>query len=196
MIAAVVLAAGKSSRMGQDKALLPFRNSSFLEEILFTLEKVPVQRVVVVLGHNAPQICSSVSFHNAEIAVNSNYQKGQTSSLLVGLEAVESTKLEGILLCLVDHPLISVKVVRRLQDEFRAKEPLLAIPTYQGKSGHPVVFSRALFGEFRDLASGEGANLVSRRHHNETLFVEVHENGILKDVDTPADYEALTPEGK
>lgn len=196
MIAAVVLAAGESSRMGRDKALLPFRSSTFLEEIVSTLEKVPVQKIVVVLGHNADKIRASVNLQNAEVVVNSRYREGQISSLLAGLKAVESDELEGILLCLVDHPLISADVVRKLQDEFRVERPLLVIPTFKRERGHPVIFSRALFDEFRSLGPGEGANLVARRHREETLFVEVDERSILKDVDTPADYEKLTSEGE
>ena len=196
MIAAVVLAAGESSRMGRDKALLPFRQSSFLEEIVSTLRKVPMEKIVVVLGHHADGIRSSIHLPKAEVVVNSQFREGQTSSLLAGLEALDSDKIEGILLCLVDHPLISVEVVRRLGEEFRFRRPLLAIPTYQGERGHPVIFSRALFDEFRSLAPGEGANLVARRHREETLFVDVNDQSILNDVDTPADYEKLTSEGR
>ena len=196
MIAAVVLAAGESSRMGRDKALLPFRSSTFLEEIVSTLEKVPVQKIVVVLGHNAEEIRSSVNLESAEVVVNFRYREGQTRSLLAGLEAVESAELEGILLCLVDHPLISADVVRKLQEEFRIRRPLLVIPAHRGERGHPVIFSCALFDEFRSLGPGEGANLVTRRHREETLFVEVDERSILKNVDTPSDYEKLTSEGE
>ena len=192
MIAAVVLAAGESSRMGRDKALLPFRQSSFLEEIVSTLRKVPMEKIVVVLGHHADEIRSSIHLPKAEVVVNSHFREGQTRSLLAGLEALDSDKIEGILLCLVDHPLISVEVVRRLGEEFRFRRPLLVIPTYQGERGHPVILSRALFDEFRSLVPGEGANLVARRHREETLFVEVNDQSILNDVDTPADYEKLT----
>ena len=131
MIAAVVLAAGESSRMGRDKALLPFRQSSFLEEIVSTLRKVPMEKIVVVLGHHADEIRSSIHLPKAEVVVNSHFREGQTSSLLAGLEALDSDKIEGILLCLVDHPLISVEVVRRLGEEFRFRRPLLVIPTHQ-----------------------------------------------------------------
>ena len=196
MIAAVVLAAGESSRIGRDKALLPFRQSSFLEQIVSTLKKVPVEKIVVVLGHHADEIRSSIDLPKAEVVVNSQFREGQTSSLLAGLEALDSDKIEGILLCLVDNPLISAEVVRRLGEEFRFRRPLLVIPTYQGERGHPVIFSRALFDEFRSLAPGEGANLVARRHREETWFVEVNDQSILNDVDTPADYEKLTSEGR
>ena len=193
MIAAVVLAAGKSSRMGRDKALLPFRGSTFLESIVSTLQSIPVDRIVVVLGYHADEIQAAIPLQKVvEVVVNPRYREGQTTSLLEGIYAVDSENLKGILLCLVDHPLISTDVVHMLQQAFREKRPPVVIPTYQGRRGHPVIFSRALFEEFRTLAPQEGANQVARRHRAETLFVEVQDDAILRDVDTPADYEQLT----
>ena len=192
MIAAVVLAAGESSRMGRDKALLPFRGSTFLESIVSTLQTIPVDRVVVVLGHHADEIQAAIPLQKVEVVVNPRYREGQTTSFLAGINAVDAEDLEGILLCLVDHPLISPEVVRTLQQAFREKRPPVVIPTYQGRRGHPVIFSRALFEEFRALAPKEGANQVARRHRAETLFVEVQDEAILRDVDTPADYEQLS----
>ena len=191
MIAAAVLAAGESSRMGRDKALLPFRDSTFLEEIVSTLRQVPVEKVLVVLGHHAGEIQSVVELGDAEVVVNPRYREGQTTSLLAAIEAVDSPELEGILLCLVDHPMISAGVVRTLINAFRAEKPLVVIPAHQGQRGHPVIFSRALFDEFRALGPGEGANQVGRRHRAETLFVEVGDETILKDIDTSTDYESL-----
>ena len=192
MIAAVVLAAGESSRMGREKALLPFRGSTFLGRIISTLQNTPVDRVVVVLGHHADEIQAAIPLPKVEVVVNPRYREGQTTSLLAGINTVDSEDLEGILLCLVDHPLISVEVARALQQAFREKRPPAVIPTYQGRRGHPVIFSRALFEEFRALAPQGGANQVARRHRAETLFVETHDEAILRDVDTPADYEQLT----
>ena len=95
MIAAVVLAAGESSRMGRDKALLPFRSSTFLEEIVSTLEKVPVQKIVVVLGHNAEEIRSSVNLESAEVVVNSVIGRGRPDHFWRGWRQWNRTSLRG-----------------------------------------------------------------------------------------------------
>ncbi len=118
MIAAVVLAAGESSRMGRDKALLPFRGSTFLEEIVSMLRQAQVKKMVVVLGHHAQQVQASVKLGDTEVVVNPRYREGQTSSLQAGLLALNE-EVEGILLCLVDHPFIYASVVRKLIEAFQ-----------------------------------------------------------------------------
>ncbi len=195
MIAAVVLAAGESSRMGRDKALLPFRGSTFLEEIVSTLWQAQVKKMVVVLGHHAKQVQASVKLGDTEVVGNPRYREGQTSSLQAGLLALNE-EVEGILLCLVDHPFISVSLVRKLTEAFQKQKSPAVIPTYRGKHGHPVIFSRALFSEFKALGPNEGANVVARRHRAETAFVEVDDARILRDVDTVADYEKLIAEAR
>lgn len=193
MIAAVVLAAGESSRMGRDKALLPFRGATFLEHIVSTLRQAQMEKIVVVLGHHADEIQAAVKLGNAEVMMNPRYREGQTTSLQAGLLTLNEV-VEGILLCLVDHPLISVSVVRKLIEAFQKQKPPAVIPTYKGERGHPVIFSQTLFSEFKALGPDEGANLVARRHRAETVFVEVDDANVLRDIDTSADYEKLIAE--
>ncbi|MCZ6515366.1 MAG: nucleotidyltransferase family protein [Acidobacteria bacterium] len=193
MIAAVVLAAGESSRMGRDKALLPFRGSTFLEHIVSTLRQAQVKKMVVVLGHHAQQVQGSVKLGDTEVVVNPRYREGQTTSLQAGLLTLNE-EVEGILLCLVDHPLLSVSLVRKLIEAFQKQKSPAVIPTYKGERGHPVIFARALFSGFQALGPDEGANLVARRHRAETAFLEVDDATILRDIDTLADYEKLIAE--
>jgi molybdenum cofactor cytidylyltransferase len=188
MIAGLILAAGESSRMGQDKALLTYRGRTFLEIIVATLHEAGMERVVVVLGHHAEQIQGAVTLEGAEIVINRDYARGQTSSLQAGLRALESAELEAVVLCLVDHPLISADTVQALVASFRRSGAPVVIPTFQNQRGHPVLIARTLFSALLSLDPGEGANTVIRKHHDAAKFVEVGDEGILIDVDNPDVY--------
>jgi molybdenum cofactor cytidylyltransferase len=191
MIAGLILAAGESSRMGRDKALLTYRGRTFLETIAATLREAGIERVAVVLGHHAEEIQRAVELPGVEVVVNATYRLGQTSSLQVGLRALAAPDLEAVVLCLVDHPAVSARTVRQLVDSFRVSPAPIVVPTHQGRRGHPVVISRALFPALLSLAPSEGANTVIRRHRAATQFVEVDDSGILLDVDDDEVYRQL-----
>jgi molybdenum cofactor cytidylyltransferase len=188
MIAGLILAAGESSRMGQDKALLTYGDRTFLEIIVATLHEAGIERVGVVLGHHAEQIQGAVTLEGAEIVINRDYARGQTSSLQAGLRALESADLEAVVLCLVDHPLISADTVRVLVASFRRSGAPVVIPTFQNQRGHPVLIARTLFSALLSLDPGEGANTVIGKHDDAAKFVEVGDEGILIDVDNPDVY--------
>jgi len=174
--------------MGQDKALLTYGGRTFLETIVATLQEAGMERVGVVLGHHAQQIQDAMTLEGAEIVINRDYTHGQTSSLQTGLRALESPSLEAIVLCLVDHPLVSADTVRRLVASFRQAGAPVVIPTFRNQRGHPVLIGRALFEELKGLSPDEGANTVIRKHRDAAKFVDVGDEGILIDVDNPDVY--------
>jgi molybdenum cofactor cytidylyltransferase len=185
MLSGLILAAGESSRMGRDKALLTYRGSTFLEHIVGTLHDAGIERVMVVLGHHASEIQSALNLHGTQVVLNHDYRLGQTSSLQAGLRALDQQDVQAVLLCLVDHPAVSVEVVKQLMHAYEKSHSPVVIPTYQGRRGHPVLISRELFAEILALGSGEGANTVIRKYREATNFVEVSDSGILIDVDEP-----------
>jgi molybdenum cofactor cytidylyltransferase len=187
----LILAAGESSRMGRDKALLTYRGKTFLETIVGTLREAGIERIAVVLGHHAEEIQRAVQLPGVEVVVNAAYRLGQTSSLQAGLRTLDAPELEAVVLCLVDHPTVSAATVRQLVGSFRASSAPIVIPTHQGQRGHPVVISRALFPELLSLGPAEGANTVIRRHRAATQFVDVGDPGILLDVDAPESFRRL-----
>lgn len=191
MVAGLVLAAGESSRMGRDKALLAYRGHTFLETVLAALRQADVTHIAVVLGHHAEEIQRGVDLSGTTVVVNQNYRRGQTSSLQAGIRALEGPELEALVLTLVDHPAISPDVVQRLVSAFRQDGSPLVVPTYQGRRGHPVLIGRTLFEEFKSLESSEGANTVLRRYREGTQLVEVEDPGVLLDVDDPETYRQL-----
>src|SRR5256885_8554540 len=154
MIAGLILAAGESSRMGPDKALLTYRGRTFVETILATLREAGVTRLAVVLGHHAEEIQRAADFTGVDVIVNHDYRQGQTSSLQAGLKALDSGAgigVEAVLLCLVDHPAVPPEAVRALIAAFRAATSPVVIPTFKGQRGHPVLIGRALFDELLGL---------------------------------------------
>jgi len=194
MIAGLVLAAGESSRMGADKALLTYRGHTFIETIVRTLRHGGVTRIAVVLGHHADEIRRAVDLSDVLVVVNEAYRQGQTSSLQAGLRALDSREgpsLEAIVFCLVDHPAVSAEVIQTLVATFRASGSPVVIPTYKGQRGHPVLIGHALFGELLALSPAAGANTVTRKYRDATQFVEVNDMGILIDVDDPDAYRSL-----
>jgi len=191
MIAGLILAAGESRRMGRDKALLAYHGRTFLETIIANFRAAGVGQVTVVLGHHAEIIQGAVDLAAVRVVVNPDYQRGQTSSLQLGLAAAAADLPEAVILCLVDHPAISIAVIIQLRDCFESNHPPVLIPTYEGQRGHPVVISQTLFPELLALPPEEPANAVLRKYRHATQFVEVTDPGILTDVDDPAAYERL-----
>jgi molybdenum cofactor cytidylyltransferase len=193
MIVAVILSAGESSRMGQPKALLPVDGIRFIEKITRALQATKVEKIVVVLGHNARDMREKIADLPVTILVNENYNHGQLSSLLVAIRGLESRnpggEIEGILVHLVDHPYLSASLVDLMIDRFRESKKLIVVPRYQGRRGHPVILSRALFPELLKTPLDQGAKAVVHAHRAETLEIDTEDEGVIVDIDTPEEYK-------
>jgi len=196
MIPAVVLAAGKSSRMGRTKALLPVGSlhETFLRRIIRVLREGGIDAIVVVIGGDAAAVRASLPRSDASLAAveNPRYEEGQLSSLLVGLAAVEQRhdEVDAVMVTLVDLPLISADTVRSVLDAFRAKpDAPLVRPRRGGRYGHPVIFNRSIFGELRRADPSKGAKPVVHTYAAQEVNVDVVDDGAFIDIDTPEDYE-------
>jgi molybdenum cofactor cytidylyltransferase len=195
MIPAIVLAAGKSSRMGRTKALLPVGSSqeTFLTRIIRVLREGGIDAIVIVIGGDAVAVRASLPRGDASLAVveNPRYEEGQLSSLLVGLAAVEQRydDVDAVMVTLVDLPLISPATVRSVLDAFLAKpDAPLVRPRRAGHYGHPVIFNRSIFGELRRADPSKGAKPVVHAHAAQEMNVDVDDDGAFIDIDTPEDY--------
>ena len=145
MVPAVVLAAGKSTRMGRLKALLPVdarrdAADTFLTRILRTFLDAPVDDIVVVVGHERDAVVESVTSRGLapRFVFNRDYETGQFSSLLAGLAAIDRPGVNAMLLTLVDVPLVSASTVRRVLERYRATGAPLVRPVQGVEHGHPV----------------------------------------------------------
>jgi molybdenum cofactor cytidylyltransferase len=189
MIAAVILSAGESSRMGEPKALLPIDGQTFIERIVTALKNSGLERIVVVLGFNAAEMRRKIAHLPVEIVVNPNYQQGQLSSLQAAIRHLESdSSCDGMLVHLVDHPYIDPVLVRAMLQHFGDSKKVIVVPRHQGKRGHPVIFARALFAELLDAPMDQGAKAVVNAHRDETLEIDTEDAGITLDIDTPELY--------
>jgi CTP:molybdopterin cytidylyltransferase MocA len=194
--AGLILAAGEARRMGTPKALLRYRGESFLDTLLgrFGQRCAPV---IVVLGAAAQEIRRATS-RAATFVENERWQSGQTSSMQCGLRAVPADAA-GVLFTLVDHPAVTMGTIDVLLAGIEGRcagvtsieAPLLRVPRYGGRNGHPIWFSRSLIPEFLALAESGAARDVVRAHAGETEFVDVDDAGVAADIDDPAAYRGL-----
>ena len=188
MINAIILAAGESRRMGKLKPLLRFKDKTFLDEIISVLKLSDVDRITVVLGAEAQTIKKSVDLSGTNIVVNKEYQKGQLSSLIAGIEDVpEETK--AILVCLVDSPFITQEVVNKTIRKFKETNSPIIVPVFNKQRGHPTLFSRSLFNELANAPEEQGARHVIYSNEEKILELETCESGILIGINTPEDYK-------
>jgi molybdenum cofactor cytidylyltransferase len=195
MVPAIVLAAGKSTRMGRTKALLPLGGAdTFLTRIVRSFRTAGVDDVVVVLGHDAEAIALALADRSvaARIVVNAEYERGQFSSLLAGLQVVDRPGVAGMLLTLVDVPLVSPETVRAVVARHRVTAAPIVRPVNGTRHGHPVLIDRRLFDAIRQADPEQGAKPVIRAHASAAGDVEVDDEGAFLDVDTPEEYAALT----
>jgi molybdenum cofactor cytidylyltransferase len=153
-------------------------------------------RAFIVVGGDAAAVKMSLPASDpfVRIVENSDFEQGQLSSLLAGIAAVEQDDPDtlGVMMTLVDLPLIGASTVRAVLDAFRRSpsSPLVR-PRRGTRYGHPVIFGRRLFAEFRTADPTQGAKPVVRAHASEELTVPVEDDGSFADVDTPDDYERL-----
>jgi molybdenum cofactor cytidylyltransferase len=188
IVGAVVLAAGRSARMGSPKPLLPCGGTSFLGAILRSLACSHVTAVRVVLGHAAADVRSAAALPDDLAVVNPAWETGMLSSVQCGLRALPP-ECEAFVLWPVDHPLATPSTVDRLIDLHVATRASVVIPVHEGRRGHPVLFSSSLRGELMSAPEALGARAVVRAHAHRLLEAVVDDPGVVADVDTPEDYE-------
>jgi len=189
VINAIVLAAGESSRMGRPKPLLRFGDATFLEHILCVLRSSVIERITVVLGAGAEAVRRSTDLSGVHAVVNGDYARGQLSSLIAGIETVPP-ETEGVLVCLVDHPFITVAIVNQVVARFRERSSPIVIPVFHGKRGHPALFSRSMFGAIADAPADQGARYVIHANEDRLTQIETDDEGVVISIDTPADYRS------
>lgn len=184
MLAAVILSGGASRRMGSPKALVAYQGRSFLEHLLqiTTQEEVGVRRVV--LGADAPAIAETVSLQPDEIVINEDWEKGQLSSIQAALRSLPAAT-DGILLCLIDHPLVSRELVNDLIQRFYSSGKAIVLPVYKGRRGHPVIFGATLYGELLDAPLETGARAVVWAHSDGVSEVDTIEEGCVLNLNDP-----------
>jgi len=184
-LAAAILAAGESRRMGRPKALVPFEGLTFVEHLLQATNHPRVGIVRVVLGANAESIQAELKLDQETVVVNQDWQQGQLSSIQSAIRSLPADETAGLLLCPVDHPLISSQLVSRLIAEFDSDRKLIVVPTHQGRRGHPVIFHASLYAELLDASPNVGARQVVWAHPDAIAEIETDESGVILNLNDP-----------
>lgn len=193
MISAILLAGGESRRMGGDfKPLLKWGTRTVIGACIDNLKRSRVDEIIVVLGFRESEIRSRLAGAGVQFAINRDYSKGMLSSLKTGLPLV-SPRCEGVLIALVDQPMVGPEAINPLVISFGDYEKRISVPTYEGKHGHPIIISRGLEDEVMKLdeADPDGLKALINAHRSEIQEVPVDSPAILDDIDLPEDYARL-----
>lgn len=189
-IAAVILAAGASTRFGRCKQLIDWENKPLLAHVTDIALEADLEPVIVVLGSHADEIRPALSQCPVQTVMNWRWEEGMSTSVRIGLAALPP-ETEGALFLQGDQPLITADLLRSLVARFREDDASIVHPTHAGRRGTPVLFARHLFPELASVSGDEGGRALIARHPDEVATVEVHDPDMLADIDTPADYERL-----
>jgi|TARA_B100001971_G_C17925795_1_gene400121 molybdenum cofactor cytidylyltransferase len=190
MISAILLAAGESKRMGKLKQLMPFGQSTIVEQTIDNLLNSAVDETIVVLGYRAEEVIKTIAAKPVRLVVNPDYKQGMGTSIITGLNLVDS-RTQAVMLILGDQPLINRQTINRLTDVFYNHDKGIVIPTYQGKRGHPIIFAIKYRGQLLGLKGDIGGRQIVKDHPGDILEVTVDSESIVTDIDTINDYQSL-----
>ena len=194
----VILAAGESSRMGRDKALLawppgPASRSTFLSATIELLQ-APSDMVIVVAGKNADSLRPIVDAAAGYLVANRHPERGQFSSLQVGLQEVLNHGRDAAIVALVDRPPAQPRTLARLCEAFRdgyESDKWAVVPEHGGHHGHPIVIGREMIEAFLRAPGTSTAREVEHSLQQRVAYVPVDDPYVVANVDTPEDYERL-----
>ena len=184
-LVAVILAAGESRRMGTPKALLPYRGKTFIEHLLEITRHPRIAARRIVLGAHLNQIRAKLPGEAASIVVNPDWRQGQLSSIQAAIREVAADETSGIILCPVDHPLFSPKLIAQLIDAFDSTGQLVVLPVYRGRRGHPVIFAASLYRELLAASPAIGAREVVWAHAARLHEISTEEEGVVLNINDP-----------
>lgn len=196
-VAAVVAAAGRSTRMGEPKQLLPWGERTVLGTVAHNLAEAGASPVLCVVGHRADEMAAALGDAPAHLLRNPNYLLGEMlSSYQVGVQHLSSVAIPllGTLLALGDQPHVPIEVIRQVIKAAHASPDQIVIPSYEMRRGHPFYLPARLWPELLALTQEETLRTLLQRHQSAITYVNVTTDAVLRDIDTPADYQELSNE--
>jgi len=186
-ISAVILAAGKSTRMGQQKMLMPWGNTTILGKVIETLQAAEIENITLVTNSTtAPQIT------NYQLPITLNNNGEMLESIQLGLQA-QKPSAAATLVCLGDQPQVEEESIRRVCAGFRQNQSRIVVPSYQMRRGHPWLIAREFWDEILQLRAPQSMRDFLNAHRDYIFYVECDSPKILQDIDNPADYLKYKP---
>lgn len=191
MLSCLLLAAGQSQRFGSPKALAEINGQVIIQRLQQTILDAKIDELIIVLGAYSQEIEPFLLNHNqVKFVYNKDYNFGQTSSFLKGLEKI-SPLSQGVMLMPVDYPCVTRQTFDSLREEFYRQPQKIIIPVYQGKKGHPPVFPIRLKDRFLKLNYSEGINSLYRELSGEIVLCPVEDPGVIQTFNTPQEFEKI-----
>jgi molybdenum cofactor cytidylyltransferase len=185
MIAALVLAAGRSTRMGSNKLLEHLNDRPLVRHVVDAALSSQARPVVVVTGHQESEVHNALASCNVSYTSNPNYAEGLSTSLKAGVALLPSS-CKGVLILLGDMPLIDASLIDHMIEKFKASPSALAfVPTHKGEWGNPVLLTRPLFDQVSLLEGDAGARKLLMAHRDSVIEVPLESDSIFLDLDTP-----------
>lgn len=192
-IGCILLAAGKSSRMGQSKIVLPWGGSTIISTILNTYIQAKITEIVVVTGGYRDLVEKEISHFPVKIAYNRDFENGEMAdSVKTGLSVI-GKDCDAIFIALGDQPKISSNDLLGMIDQYQSQPGSLIIPSYAMRRGHPWLVPHSMFQELLDLRTPSTLRDFIKSHEKEIRYYLVKESDILTDLDTPEDYKKNKP---
>ncbi len=186
-ICAIILAAGKSERMGKNKMLMPFRGNSMIRTVIDNVMQSGIEHILVVLGAYRRDIMAAISDLPVEPCYNANYEQGMYTSVQCGFRNLPSTA-DAALLFLGDQPMIPGEIARQIMRTYQKSEKGILIPVHRGKRGHPVMIGKKYANLIETSVPANGLHTLFAMHKNDIQEIEIDTPVILKDIDTEYDY--------
>jgi molybdenum cofactor cytidylyltransferase len=189
-IGSIILAAGEGRRIGGNKALLPIDGTTFLGKVADALKAIDSRPIVVVGGSEYQQVKQSAESLGVDFAHNTDWQSGQFSSLKAGIKHLK-TKPTTLLITLVDHPLVKADTYKQLFEHSGEHPDCIIIPSHNGRRGHPIIIPQIIINEILDADIDSNLRVIINNHKDKIHELSVDDGGILRDIDTKADFEDI-----
>ena len=189
-VAGIVLAAGTSTRMGQNKLFMDLEGEPLVRRVVGRASNAGFDPLIVVLGHEAALVRQTLEGFQYQAVLNPDYEKGVNSSLRAGILAASHTHAQAAVIVLADMPFVTTAMIQTLIEKYRASDAPLVISDYGGVNAPPMLYDRSLFGELA-LSEGQGCGKhVVKRHRHEAVSATWHVDA-LSDLDAPEDYQRV-----
>jgi molybdenum cofactor cytidylyltransferase len=187
MICAIILAAGKSLRMGTQKLLLPFADQTVIGHVADQVIKSPIRQVLVVTAEQSEQIAAALKGKRLSIVINPDFDGDMLSSIRCGLRALPGC--EAVLVTLGDQPSIRAELIGEMIRIYETTDAEIIVPTYRGRRGHPILFSSQYCDEVQRRFDGVGLRGLLSAHPERVHEMKVEDEAVLADMDEPGDYQ-------